>query len=171
MCHYWFFYCDNFSLHMFAKNRIMALVVFGEVILIAAIRLVLLAIFILFSAIFGLLLCIVMPFNRNHVHRFASWYGSMHKILGIKLDIKGLEQLDKNKNYVFVSNHQNNFDLFTVTSAVPENTVSIGKKSIKFIPFFGQLYWLSGNILIDRNNKSKAKGTIDKAPLIRLPRK
>ena len=104
-----------------------------------------------------------MPFNRNHVHRFASWYGSMQKVIGTRVEMTGLEQLDKNKNYVFVANHQNNYDLFTITNAVPENTVSIGKKSIKFIPFFGQLYWLSGNILIDRNNKSKAKGTIDKA--------
>ena len=37
------------------------------------------------------------------------------------------------------------------------------KKALRFIPFFGQLYWLSGNILIDRKNKSKAKGTIDNA--------
>lgn len=29
------------------------------------------------------------------------------------------------------------------------------------MPLFGQLYWLTGNILIDRGNRSKAKGTID----------
>lgn len=27
-------------------------------------------------------------------------------------------------------------------------------------PFFGQLYWLTGNLLIDRNNRTKAHGTI-----------
>ncbi|MFP2001643.1 1-acyl-sn-glycerol-3-phosphate acyltransferase [Escherichia coli] len=26
--------------------------------------------------------------------------------------------------------------------------------------FFGQLYWLTGNLLIDRNNRTKAHGTI-----------
>jgi len=46
---------------------------------------------------------------------------------------------------------------------VPKNCVSLGKKSLKWIPFFGQLYWLSGNILIDRANRSKAAGTISKA--------
>ena len=44
-----------------------------------------------------------------------------------------------------------------------ENCVSLGKKSLKWIPFFGQLYWLSGNILIDRANRSKAAGTISKS--------
>lgn len=128
--------------------------------MIAVVRLLLLAVFFLLSTIIGLALCIVLPFNKNHVHRFASWYSQVRYILGYKIDIKLPEGLDKNKNYVFVSNHQNNYDLFTVTAAVPENTVSIGKKSLKWIPFFGQLYWLSGNILIDRKNRSKAVGTI-----------
>jgi 1-acyl-sn-glycerol-3-phosphate acyltransferase len=29
-----------------------------------------------------------------------------------------------------------------------------------WIPFFGLLYWLTGNLLIDRNNRAKAHGTI-----------
>ena len=39
-------------------------------------------------------------------------------------------------------------------------TVTVGKKSLVWIPFFGQLYWLTGNLLIDRNNRAKAHGTI-----------
>src|SRR5690606_32118075 len=34
---------------------------------------------------------------------------------------------------------------------------SIGKKSLKWIPFFGQLYWLAGNVLLDRGNTRKAR--------------
>lgn len=36
----------------------------------------------------------------------------------------------------------------------------MGKKSLLWIPFFGPFYWLTGNILIDRNNKTKSRGTI-----------
>ena len=39
-------------------------------------------------------------------------------------------------------------------------TVSLGKRSLVYIPLFGWLYWLSGNILIDRKNKSKARDTL-----------
>lgn len=42
-------------------------------------------------------------------------------------------------------------------------TVSIGKRSLVYIPLFGWLYWLSGNILIDRKNKSKARDTLSVA--------
>jgi 1-acyl-sn-glycerol-3-phosphate acyltransferase len=33
----------------------------------------------------------------------------------------------------------------------------LGKKSLKWVPLFGWIYWLSGNVLIDRGNAIKAK--------------
>ncbi len=131
--------------------------------MLAVIRLFLLAAFFLFSTLFGLVMCIVLPFNRDNVHRCARWFSSVSVILGVKLDFRRPENFNENEGYVYVANHQNNYDLFTITKAVPRNTVSVGKKSLKWIPFFGQLYWLSGNILIDRGNRSKAAGTIGKA--------
>jgi 1-acyl-sn-glycerol-3-phosphate acyltransferase len=91
------------------------------------------------------------------------WYGSMAKMLGVKLVLKRHHKAEDVGPAVYVANHQNSYDLFTVPAMVPKNCVSIGKKSIKWIPFFGQLYWLSGNILIDRSNRSKAATTISKA--------
>ena len=44
-----------------------------------------------------------------------------------------------------------------VGSVVPERTVCLGKKSLKWVPFFGQLFWLSGNVLIERGNAVQAK--------------
>ena len=38
--------------------------------------------------------------------------------------------------------------------------MSIGKKSILWMPLFGQIYWLSGNILIDRANRARAFETL-----------
>ena len=51
--------------------------------------------------------------------------------------------------------------MFTHANAVLPGTVSVGKKSLKWIPFFGQMYWLTGNILIDRKNTNKAVSTIE----------
>ncbi|NAW65242.1 1-acylglycerol-3-phosphate O-acyltransferase, partial [Photobacterium halotolerans] len=61
---------------------------------------------------------------------------------------------------VYISNHQNVFDFVTSPGMVRPRTVSIGKKSLLWIPFFGPLYWITGNILIDRENKAKARDTI-----------
>ncbi|HEA18043.1 MAG TPA: 1-acylglycerol-3-phosphate O-acyltransferase [Pseudoalteromonas prydzensis] len=131
--------------------------------MLAIIRILIMALFILFSCIIGLLLCIVKPFHKNNVHIIASWFGTMAKMLGAKLVITHHSEAAHCGPAVYVANHQNNYDIFTLAAAVPENCVSLGKKSLKWIPFFGQLYWLSGNILIDRGNRSKAAGTISKS--------
>ena len=61
---------------------------------------------------------------------------------------------------VYVCNHQSNYDIFTVTGAVQPGVVAVGKKSLLWLPFFGLIFWLSGNVLIDRSNRSRAIGTI-----------
>ena len=137
--------------------------IFGEAHLLAVIRVFIMLLFILFSCIFGLLLSIVRPFHPNNVHIIAGWFGSMAKMIGVKLVLTCHKDAVDPGPAVYVANHQNSYDLFTVPAMVPKNCVSLGKKSLKWIPFFGQLYWLSGNILIDRSNRSKAAGTISKA--------
>ncbi|MCQ8878118.1 1-acylglycerol-3-phosphate O-acyltransferase [Pseudoalteromonas shioyasakiensis] len=131
--------------------------------MLAFIRILIMALFILLSCLCGLILCLIKPFHKNNVHIIASWFGSVAKMLGVKLVITRHSDVSNAGPAVYLANHQNNYDLFTLPAAVPENCVSLGKKSLKWIPFFGQLYWLSGNILIDRTNRSKAAGTISKA--------
>ncbi len=63
-------------------------------------------------------------------------------------------------NAIYICNHQNNYDMVTAANIVQPPTVTVGKKSLLWIPFFGQLYWLTGNLLIDRNNRAKAHSTI-----------
>ena len=131
--------------------------------MLAVIRVFIMFMFILLSCIFGLLLSLVRPFHPNNVHIIAGWFGSMAKMIGVKLVLTRHQDAENIGPAGYVANHQNSYDLFTVPAMVPKNCVSLGKKSLKWIPFFGQLYWLSGNILIDRANRSKAAGTISKA--------
>ncbi len=108
--------------------------------MLAVIRILIMVLFIFFSCVFGLLLSIVRPFHPNNVHVIAGWFGSMAKMLGVKLVLKRHPDALNTGPAVYLSNHQNNYDLFTVSAMVPENCVSLGKKSLKWIPFFGQLY-------------------------------
>nr|WP_152086942.1 1-acylglycerol-3-phosphate O-acyltransferase [Pseudoalteromonas sp. A25] len=131
--------------------------------MLAILRILAMALFIIFSCIFGLLLCIVRPFHPNNVHTIASWFGKMSAVIGVKLVVSRHPDSINVGPAVYVANHQNNYDLFTLPAVVPEKTVSMGKKSLKWIPFFGQMYWLSGNILINRGNRTKAVGTLGKS--------
>jgi len=74
----------------------------------------------------------------------------------MKARVTGQENFPKDNTFIIVANHQSNWDLFVVGNILPPRTVSIGKKSLKWVPLFGQLYWLAGNILINRGDKQKA---------------
>lgn len=130
--------------------------------MLAVIRLFLLGLFVVLVGVFGCLFCIVRPFHRDNTHVFASLFGRMHRVIGVEVEVRVPDTVQNKGPFVYVANHQNSWDMFTMSGALPAGTVSVGKKSLKWIPFFGQLYWLAGNILIDRNNRSKAHGTIGK---------
>lgn len=122
-------------------------------------RSLILAVMLLLSFVFGGLFCLIRPRHRDNVHMFAKIFSFAAPVLGIKVIVrKPVAKTDE--PCVFLANHQNNFDMFTHTAAVPKGTVSLGKKSLAWVPFFGQIYWLSGNILIDRKNRSRAFDTM-----------
>jgi 1-acyl-sn-glycerol-3-phosphate acyltransferase len=81
--------------------------------------------------------------------------------MGIKIEVQNREIFKRHKNFVVISNHQHNMDIIVASHATPKGCVSLGKKSIKWVPLFGQFYWLSGNILIDRSNKRKALASMN----------
>lgn len=123
-------------------------------------RLVLVMLFMVYLLIMSVLRFSLQPRNPKHVACVARNFSRLARLMGVKLIVRKPADLNDGGPYVFVGNHQNNFDLMTMTAAVQPGTVSVGKKSLVWVPIFGFVYWLSGNILIDRNNKSKAVGTI-----------
>lgn len=129
--------------------------------MLSIIRVVMATIFIIFTTLFAsLYCCLFKPRNPSHVYVFCRWFNQLHKLVGLELIHRGKERVTGVPKAVYISNHQNIFDFVTSPGMLMPRTVSIGKKSLLWIPFFGQLYWITGNILIDRENKSKARNTI-----------
>lgn len=127
--------------------------------MLALVRVPVLFIYFLLLNIVLLLACIVRPFHRDNVYIGGALYGTMAPILGLKIVVRGQENVPDSP-CIFIGNHQNSFDLITICKAVPKGTVTVGKKSLVWIPVFGWLYWLAGNILIDRKNASRAVDTL-----------
>ena len=112
----------------------------------------------------GTLFSLLRPFHPHNAFIFARLLGKPGLwILGLRSRIENHEGLYKPRPCVFISNHQHNLDILPCAQWMSPGTVSLGKKSIRKIPFFGQFYWLSGNVLIDRNNKKSALQTMDQA--------
>lgn len=126
--------------------------------MLSALRLLLLCLYSAFASLFGLFLCLLRPFDPENTRRCARLFAlPSQRFLGIRVEADVDELHTRQQSCVIVANHQSNYDLFVLGGAVPSRTVSLGKKSLKWIPLFGQLYWLAGNVLIDRGNARRAK--------------
>jgi 1-acyl-sn-glycerol-3-phosphate acyltransferase len=129
-----------------------------------AVRVVLMLVYFLAVAAIGLVICLLRPFNPDNSRIIAAifaWGGQ--RILGMRVDVAGEEHFHGLGPCVVVCNHQDNLDLFVLGGMLPSRTVSVGKKSLRWIPVFGLMYWLAGNVLIDRGNARKAMGSMDAA--------
>ena len=112
-------------------------------------------------ALLGTLACLFRPFNPDNTRlcgRMFGWGGL--KLLGVKLIIENPEAFEMPQAGVVIANHQSNLDLFVHGSVIPKRTVSVGKKSLKYLPLFGQVYWLAGNIMIDRKKSKESINTM-----------
>jgi 1-acyl-sn-glycerol-3-phosphate acyltransferase len=128
--------------------------------LLAVIRFILMTLALVFISTVACFYSILRPFHRNNVFHTARYMSKVSTLLGLSIEVRTPESIKNVGPAVYICNHQNSYDIFTVGAAVQPSTVSVGKKSLKWIPFFGQMYWLTGNILIDRSNSSKAMNTI-----------
>lgn len=120
-------------------------------------------------SLLGTIYALIRLRHPSSVGVVARWFGSLHKLVGLKLITRKKPEIDY--PVVYIGNHQNNYDMVTISSMVAPNTVSIGKKSLIWIPFFGLVYWATGNIFIHREKRSSAIETMNKAGEIVKERK
>lgn len=124
------------------------------------VRLTIVVLYCIVVCILGSIWCLFSPRNPRHVATFGHLFGRLAPVFGLKVETRKPEGAEKYGNAIYIGNHQNNYDMVTASNIVQPPTVTVGKKSLVWIPFFGQLYWLTGNILIDRDNRAKAHTTI-----------
>lgn len=91
------------------------------------------------------------------------WSKTICTVLFIPVKVKGRENLDKNKSYVFVANHQGMFDIFLIYGYLHRNFKWMMKKGLRKIPFVGKACEKAGHIFVDRSGPQKVKQTITQA--------
>lgn len=128
--------------------------------MLAILRFFVVIIYSILVCVLGCIYCLFSPRNPRHVATFGHLFGYLAVVFGIKVEQRKPVGAENFPNAIYIANHQNNYDMITAANIVQPTTVTVGKKSLLWIPFFGLLYWLSGNLLIDRNNRTKAHGTI-----------
>ena len=75
---------------------------------------------------------------------------------GAKVEKSGLENIDKNKPYIYIANHESFLDIAVLFRSIPVNLYFIGKEELKKMPFIGWYMAAVGMIFIDRSDRRKS---------------
>jgi 1-acyl-sn-glycerol-3-phosphate acyltransferase len=82
---------------------------------------------------------------------------------GIQYDVTGLENLEQENKYIFMSNHESALDILLGVACIPYKIVFLAKKELFRIPVFGWAMQAAGMIKIDRQNPERARKSVDEA--------
>jgi len=114
----------------------------------------------LYTIIFCLWGLILSLFDRDGslVHRYCAvpWAKTILFICGVKLEVRGIENINKDAPRIYMSNHQSYFDIFTLLAGLPVNFKFILKQELMRIPILGMAMKRAGYISIDREDNRKA---------------
>lgn len=81
----------------------------------------------------------------------------------VKVSVSGRENIDKNTSYVFVSNHQGAYDIFSIYGYLGHTFRWMMKKSLEKIPFVGFACRRSGQIFVDNSSPVAVRQTMAEA--------
>lgn len=102
----------------------------------------------------------LLPWRRLRV-RVGNVYGKCVGRFGVfaggwRPIIHNRERLDSHRPAVYVANHASTLDVLLGMWLCPMGGVGTGKKEVAYVPFFGWAYYLSGHLLLNRQNRSSA---------------
>jgi 1-acyl-sn-glycerol-3-phosphate acyltransferase len=132
------------------------------------IRYLLLNIFIVIHSIIMCLYGIILSFfykDDNIVHRRIAipWAKIFLKVCGVKVEVNGAENINRDLPCIYMSNHQSYFDIFTLLAGLPADFKFIMKKSLMRIPLLGTTMRKAGYLSVDRRNRKSAIISMDAA--------
>lgn len=108
----------------------------------------------------------LIPWRRARVlvgNFYGAWVGyTCARLAGARLHFKHRERLDGSAPAIYVMNHASILDIWLGMWLCPVGGVGTAKKELVRVPFFGQFYWLSGHLLLDRANRGSAIAAMDK---------
>ena len=96
--------------------------------------------------------------EKEHIFNAIERYFSRIalKLLGMKIEIEGVENIPQGEPVIFISNHQSMMDIKLTLACIPTNISFVAKESIFNVPLLGAYMRVSGHIPIKRNEDRKA---------------
>ncbi|HXZ87461.1 MAG TPA: lysophospholipid acyltransferase family protein [Candidatus Binataceae bacterium] len=109
---------------------------------------------IIYTALLALPAAALSFFQQGHLATpvIRCWSWLILRTCGISIEVEGIENLDRLKSFVLVSNHKSLFDILAVIDLIPREMRFVAKREIKKIPVIGFILGRCGNVVIDRES-------------------
>jgi 1-acyl-sn-glycerol-3-phosphate acyltransferase len=102
--------------------------------------------------------------SGNPLHRIARLWGrSILVVSRIKVTVEGLSGIDLQRPYIYMPNHQSNFDIPVLLGHLAVQFRWLAKMELFKVPIFGHAMRKAGYISIDRNNRESAFESLETA--------
>jgi 1-acyl-sn-glycerol-3-phosphate acyltransferase len=78
------------------------------------------------------------------------------RVAGVKIEVRGLENLQPSRSYIFMSNHTSNLDPPVFVPNIPGRCSVFFKKEVLRVPIFGTVLKMAEMVPVDRHNREAA---------------
>ena len=75
------------------------------------------------------------------------------RLAGVRVKTVGLDQLDRSRTYIFMSNHVSNIDPPLLIPLIPERTSVMAKQELFSYPILGKAMRMASLVPVDRGNR------------------
>ena len=101
--------------------------------------------------------------RRVHFYVAVPWAKIILWANGVRVEINGLDTIDKEGAYVYIPNHLSFFDIFALLAYLSVDFKFIFKEEIMWVPILGWAMRKAGYISISRSSPGKARRTFKQA--------
>lgn len=98
-----------------------------------------------------------------HFYCAVPWSKTILKVCGVKVEMRGAENIREKVPCIYMANHCSYFDIFALLSALPVDFKFIVKQELMTIPVFGHAMRRAGYIGIEREDPRKALKSMQEA--------
>lgn len=123
-------------------------------------------ILVVLTAITAIITIIGASLSRSHFWSYYPahiWSRCVCVLLGVRVKVKGRENIDPNTSYVFVANHQGAFDIWSIYGYLNHDFKWLMKKELEKIFLVGRACRRAGHIMVDDSSVSGIRTTIQES--------
>lgn len=97
--------------------------------------------------------------TRGHAAHWCAraWSWLILATTGVDVRVTGLERVNREGTYMFISNHQSIYDIPVIFASLPFQLRIIAKESLGRFPFLGWHLVRAGHLLVDRSNPDRSR--------------